>query len=160
MLTLPHGAFGQPGQPGLSLLITHPHNVQSLSFSYYKIQKINNFNKFIYSTLTLKMKIFSTRGTLTIFTSRQKKQRRKPLPKVVYLYIRSRLPSGANGKQCLNGPREQLNITSRCITHSLQDVGTGLYGQRLNAVQAKHLPSREELYNVVLCYDADSWHRR
>ena len=67
-------------------------------------------------------------------------------------------PGGANGQQCLNGPREQLNITSRCITRSLQYVGTGLNGQRLDAVQAKHLPSREELYNVVLCYDADSWH--
>ena len=64
-------------------------------------------------------------------------------------------PGGANGKQCLNGPTEQLNITSRCITRSLQYVGTGLNGQRLNAVQAKHLPSREELYNVALCYDAD-----
>lgn len=63
-------------------------------------------------------------------------------------------PGRANGKQYLNEPREQLNITSRCITHSLQDVGTGLNGQRLDAVQAKHLPSREELYNVVLRYDA------
>jgi len=95
MLTLPHSAFGQPGQPGLSLLITHPHNVQSLSFSYYKIRIINDFNKFIYSTLALKAKIFSTRGTLTIFTQGTKKQRRKPLPKVVYFYIRSRPPSGA-----------------------------------------------------------------
>ena len=64
-------------------------------------------------------------------------------------------PGGANGKQCLNGPTEQLNITSRCITRSLQLVGTGINGQRLDAVQAKHLPSREELYNVALCYDAD-----
>ena len=65
-------------------------------------------------------------------------------------------PGGANGKQCLNEPREQLNITSRCITRSLQNVRTGLNGQRLDTVQAKHLPSREELYNVALCYDADS----
>ena len=64
-------------------------------------------------------------------------------------------PGGANGKRCLNGPMEQLNITSRCITRSLQHVETGLNGQRLDAIQAKHLPSREELYNVALCYDAD-----
>jgi len=75
-------------------------------------------------------------------------------------------PGGANGKRCLNEQTEQLNITSRCITRSLQYVGTGLNGQRLDAVQAKHLPSREELYNVALCYDADpgtdgdSKHRR
>jgi hypothetical protein len=65
-------------------------------------------------------------------------------------------PGGAHGKRCLNEQTEQLNITSRCITRSLQYVGTGLNGQRLDAVQAKHLPSREELYNVALCYDADS----
>ena len=64
-------------------------------------------------------------------------------------------PGGANEKRCLNDHTEQLNITSRCITRSLQYVGTGLNGQRLDAVQAKHLPSREELYNVALCYDAD-----
>ena len=69
-------------------------------------------------------------------------------------------PGGANGKRCLNGPTEQLNITSRCITRSLQYVGTGLNGQRLDAVQAKLFPSREELYNVALCYDAGPWHRR
>ncbi len=69
-------------------------------------------------------------------------------------------PGGANEKRCINDPTEQLNITSRCITRSLQYVGTGLNGQRLDAVQAKHLPSREELYNVALCYDADSRHPR
>lgn len=31
-------------------------------------------------------------------------------------------PGGANGKQCLNGPTEQLNITSRCITRSRQGL--------------------------------------
>jgi hypothetical protein len=75
-------------------------------------------------------------------------------------------PGGAYGKRCYKAPTEQLNITSRCITRSLQHVGTGLNGQRLDAVQAKHLPSREELYNVALCYDAnpgtdgDSKHQR
>ena len=64
-------------------------------------------------------------------------------------------PGGAYGKRCYEVLTEQLNITSRCITRSLQYVGTGLNGQRLDAVQAKHLPSREELYNVALCYDAD-----
>ena len=96
MLTLPHSAFGQPGQPCLSLLITHLHNVQSLSFSYYKIQKTNEFNKFIYSTLALKTKIFfHAWNTQHFHIKAQKKQRRKPLPKVVYFYIRSRPPSGA-----------------------------------------------------------------
>lgn len=31
-------------------------------------------------------------------------------------------PGGANGKRCLNDPTEQLNITSRCITRSRQDL--------------------------------------
>ena len=37
-------------------------------------------------------------------------------------------PGGANEKRCINDPTEQLNITSRCITRSLQYVGTGLNG--------------------------------
>ena len=52
-------------------------------------------------------------------------------------------PGGANEKRCLNGPTEQLNITSRCITRSLQYVGTGLNGQRLDAIRrSTSLPAR------------------
>lgn len=50
----------------------------------------------------------------------------------------------------INKTRTNRSVRSK----GLQDVGTGLNGQRLDAVQAKHLPSREELYNVALCYDA------
>jgi hypothetical protein len=51
MLTLPHGPFWQPGQPGLSFLISHLHNTQSLSVSSYKLRKINDINKFIFNDL-------------------------------------------------------------------------------------------------------------
>lgn len=95
MLTLPHSAFGQPGQPGLSLLITHSHNVQFLSFSYYKIRKIHDINKFIFSNLAHKIRTTGTKKSPDQTPDQGSRQRRSCCPKVVYFYIRYRPPSGA-----------------------------------------------------------------
>ena len=69
-------------------------------------------------------------------------------------------PGGANGKRCPEELPELLNITSRCITRSRHKVDSEDCSTHLpKADSGLHRP-REELYNVVLCYDADSWHRR
>ena len=109
MFTLPHGAFGQPGQPGLSLLITHLHNVQSLSFSYYKIRKINDFNKFIYSTLAPKTKFISTRGTLNIFTSRHKKSSGASRCPKWYIFISDPVPRAGHSAPTRTAARAWVN---------------------------------------------------
>ena len=95
MLTLPHSAFWQPGQPGLSLLITHSHNIHSLSFSYYKIRKIHDINKFIFSNLAYKIRTTGTKKSPDQTPDQGSRQRRSSCPKVVCFYIRYRPPSGA-----------------------------------------------------------------
>ena len=69
-------------------------------------------------------------------------------------------PGGANGKHCPEELLELLNITSRCITRSRHKDDSEDCPTHLSKADSGFHRSREELYNVVLCYDADSWHRR
>ena len=69
-------------------------------------------------------------------------------------------PGGENGKHRHEELRELLNITSRCITRSRHKVDSEDCSTHHPKADSGLHRSREELYNVVLCYDADSWHRR
>jgi len=68
-------------------------------------------------------------------------------------------PGGENGKRRPEELLELLNITSRCITRSRHKDDSEDCATHLPKADSGFHRSREELYNVVLCYDADSWHR-
>ena len=72
----PHIQLRQPAQ---SLFFTLVHNVHFLYLSVYKIRNYSDINKFIFSKLTK-----------LIRTTEHKKAAAKPLPNVVYIYIRYR----------------------------------------------------------------------
>ena len=65
-------------------------------------------------------------------------------------------PGGANGKRCPEELPELLNITSRCITRSRHKDDSEDCPTHLSKADSGFHRSREELYNVALCYDANS----
>lgn len=72
----PHIQLRQPAQSLFFILV---HNVHFYIFLVYKIRNYSDINKFIFSKLTI---IFRT--------TEHKKAAAKPLPNVVYIYIRYR----------------------------------------------------------------------
>ena len=65
-------------------------------------------------------------------------------------------PGGENVKRRPEELPELLNITSRCITRSRHKDDSEDCPTHLSKADSGFHRSREELYNVALCYDANS----